>query len=93
VREVWSARLVYGVLSLGSAIGTAFPSSHVAATVAVVATTWSASRRLFAVTLVPAVLLVVATVYCQMHYGVDALAGLAVAGAATATVRTVSHGS
>lgn len=89
VREVWSARLVYGVLDLGSAIGTAFPSSHVAATVAAVATTWSASRRVFAVTVLPAVLLVVATVYCQMHYGVDALAGLAVAALATAAVRAL----
>jgi len=89
VREVWSARLVYGVLDLGSAIGTAFPSSHVAATVAVVATTWSASRRVFAVTVLPAALLVVATVYCQMHYGVDALAGLAVAALATAVARAL----
>ena len=89
VRDVWSARLVYGVLDRGSAIGTAFPSSHVAATVAVVATTWSASRRLFAITVVPAVLLVIATVYCQMHYGVDALAGLAVAAIATAAARAL----
>ena len=30
--------------------------------------------------LVPTVLLTIGVVYCQMHYGVDALAGLAVGG-------------
>ena len=89
VRNVWSARLVYSVLDLGSAIGTAFPSSHVAATAATVAALWWASRRAFAVAVVPAALLVVATVYCQMHYGVDALVGLGVAALAVAVVRAV----
>jgi membrane-associated phospholipid phosphatase len=28
--------------------------------------------------LVPTVLLIVSVVYCQMHYGIDALAGVAV---------------
>ncbi|MGD2136460.1 MAG: phosphatase PAP2 family protein, partial [Gemmatimonadales bacterium] len=33
-RDVWTADVVYAILGAGSAIGTAFPSSHVAATVA-----------------------------------------------------------
>ncbi len=78
VREVWSARLVYGLLGTGSSIGTAFPSSHVAATVAVNVSLWREWRGLALIVLVPTILLVVGTVYCQMHYGVDALAGLCV---------------
>ncbi len=87
VREVWSARIVYGILDAGSAIGTAFPSSHVAATVAAVVALRDESTPLFVVTLVPATLLVVSTVYCQMHYAVDVLAGLAVAAIAVAATR------
>jgi len=82
VRDVWSARMVYGMLGPGSAFGAAFPSSHVAATVAAVATLWREWRTLALALLVPAVLLVIGTVYCQMHYAVDALAGLAVGVAA-----------
>jgi membrane-associated phospholipid phosphatase len=71
------ARLVYGVLALGSSYGAAFPSSHVAATVAALAAAWCGSRTLALVLVPPAILLTVGVVYCQMHYGVDALAGLA----------------
>ena len=87
VREVWSARVVYAMLSAGSAIGTAFPSSHVAATTATVVAMWRASKTVFAVVLVPALLLVVATVYCQMHYGIDAIAGLLVGALAVPAAR------
>jgi membrane-associated phospholipid phosphatase len=78
VREVWSARLVYSLLANGSAFGTAFPSSHVAATVAATVALWYVWRPLAIVVLVPTMLLVVSTVYCQMHYGVDAATGLLV---------------
>jgi membrane-associated phospholipid phosphatase len=78
VREVWSARLVYRALGSGSSVGSAFPSSHVAATVAAVLAVWRAWRPLGALLVVPAVLLTVAVVYCQMHYGVDALTGILV---------------
>jgi len=78
VREVWSARLVYWLLGQGSAFGTAFPSSHVAATVAATVALWYQWRRMALVVLVPTVLLIVGTVYCQMHYGVDAASGLIV---------------
>lgn len=76
VREVWSADLVYALLADGSSVGAAFPSSHVAATVAAVWGVWRAWRGLGLVLGVPTALLTVATVYCQMHYAVDAAAGL-----------------
>ena len=74
------ARLVYATLAGGSSYGAAFPSSHVAATVAAAAAAWRGSRRLGALLAGPTVLLAVAVVYCQMHYAVDALAGVATAG-------------
>ncbi|HET9151223.1 MAG TPA: phosphatase PAP2 family protein [Gemmatimonadales bacterium] len=76
--ETLTARWVYDALSSGSSFGAAFPSSHVAATVAALLAGWRASRRLGLVLLLPTLLLIVAVVYCQMHYAVDALAGLAV---------------
>ncbi|MDQ3139018.1 MAG: phosphatase PAP2 family protein, partial [Gemmatimonadota bacterium] len=72
-----AARLVYATLARGSSYGAAFPSSHVAATVAAVAASWQGSRRLGLALLAPTVLLTIGVVYCQMHYAVDALAGLA----------------
>jgi membrane-associated phospholipid phosphatase len=78
VREVWSAHLVYSVLSAASSFGTAFPSSHVAATVATTYALWFGWRRLAAWFIVPTILLTVGTVYCQMHYGVDAILGVLV---------------
>jgi membrane-associated phospholipid phosphatase len=73
-----AARLVYRTLERGSSYGAAFPSSHVAATVAAAIAAAQGSRRLGLILLVPTVLLTVGVVYCQMHYAVDALAGLAV---------------
>lgn len=73
-----AARLVYQTLAQGSSYGAAFPSSHVAATVAAAIAAGIGSRRLGWVLLAPTVLLTVGVVYCQMHYGVDALGGLAV---------------
>lgn len=78
VREVWSAQLVYGVLARGSSFGAAFPSSHVAATVAVTLGVWRYWRTLGGVFAVAATLLTVATVYCQMHYAIDAVSGVMV---------------
>ncbi len=87
VREVWSAKLVYGVLAGGSSVGAAFPSSHVAAPVAAVWAIWRVWPALARTFAVPTALLTVATVYCQMHYAVDALAGLAVGLAAGAAAQ------
>jgi membrane-associated phospholipid phosphatase len=73
-----AARLVYDTLAEGSSYGAAFPSSHVAATVAAALAAASGSRRLGLLLLGPTILLGVGVVYCQMHYGVDALSGLMV---------------
>lgn len=82
VRSVWSARLVYGTLAGGSSVGAAFPSSHVAATLAAVWGAWRGWRPLGMGLVLPFALLAVGTVYCQMHYGVDAASGLIVGTAA-----------
>ena len=71
-----AARLVYATLASGGSYGAAFPSSHVAATTSAVIAAWLGSRRLGYVLVIPALLLAVGTVYCQMHYAVDAGAGL-----------------
>ena len=73
------ARLVYATLAQGSSYGAAFPSSHVAAAAASTAAAFSGSRRLGFMLLGPTVLLVVGVVYCQMHYAIDAVAGLLIA--------------
>lgn len=74
------ARLVYATLARGSAYGAAFPSSHVAAALVATAAAFRGSPSLGWLLLGPAVLLSVGVVYCQMHYGVDALAGAAIGG-------------
>ncbi|MEP7325236.1 MAG: phosphatase PAP2 family protein [Gemmatimonadota bacterium] len=70
------ARLVYATLSTGSSYGAAFPSSHVAATVAAALAGWLGSRKLGIILAIPTILLTIGVVYCQMHYAVDALAGI-----------------
>jgi len=82
----WAARLVYGVLSEGSAYGAAFPSSHVAGMITASVMSARGSRPLGLVLGMPTVLLTVGVVYCQMHYGVDVLGGALVAGVVIVTV-------
>jgi membrane-associated phospholipid phosphatase len=72
------ARMVYDTLAIGSSFGAAFPSSHVAATVAAALSAARGSKGLAWALALPTALLTVAVVYCQMHYGVDAIAGLLV---------------
>ncbi len=72
------ARLVYATLASGSSYGAAFPSSHVAATIAATSGAWRGSRRLGMLMAIPAMLLTISVVYCQFHYGVDAVAGVGV---------------
>jgi membrane-associated phospholipid phosphatase len=86
------ARAVYGTLATGSSYGAAFPSSHVAAAVAATLSARRGSRALGWVLAVPTVLLTVAVVYCQMHYGVDAVAGLLVGAGVTALVERLDRG-
>jgi hypothetical protein len=69
------ARLVYATLAAGSSYGAAFPSSHVAAAVAATVSSFRGSRALGLALVIPTILLSVGVVYCQMHYGVDAVAG------------------
>lgn len=71
------ARLVYAALHGGSSYGAAFPSSHVAATIAAWLATRREAPRLAAVMLPFVVLMPLATVYCQMHYALDAVFGVA----------------
>ena len=73
-----TARLVYAMLAGGSSYGAAFPSSHVAASIAATVASWRASRALGGALVIPTTLLTIGVVYCQMHYAVDALAGLVV---------------
>lgn len=73
-----AARLTYEALATGSSYGAAFPSSHVAAAVAATRAAARSSRRLGIALALPTALLTLAVVYCQMHYAVDAVAGLAI---------------
>ena len=72
------ARLTYEALATGSSYGAAFPSSHIAAALAATLAAARSSRRLGLLLLIPTVLMTVGVVYCQMHYGVDALGGVLV---------------
>lgn len=83
------ARVVYTTLASGSSYGAAFPSSHVAASVAAALAAYRGSRALGLALAVPTILLTVGVVYCQMHYGIDAVAGLAVGAAVAWSLRTV----
>jgi membrane-associated phospholipid phosphatase len=86
------ARLVYDALASGSSYGAAFPSSHVAAALAATLAALRRSRRLGLVLLIPTALLTVGVVYCQMHYGVDALGGLLVGAVVTGSVGRQKRG-
>lgn len=71
-------QLTHGIVSRGSSRGSAFPSSHVAATVTVLGMAWRYHRPIFWILLGPVVLLSLGTVYGGFHYAVDAVAGLVV---------------
>ena len=85
------ARTVYDTLATGSSYGAAFPSSHVAAAIAATLSAGRGSRALGWVLAAPTVLLSVAVVYCQMHYGVDAVAGLLTGAGVTALVERLDR--
>lgn len=75
----WPVRIARDVIEGGDSWGTAFPSSHVAAAVVAAVFAFRGSRTLGWILSVPAAGIIAAVVYLQIHYGVDALAGLAVA--------------
>ncbi|MFH1143167.1 MAG: phosphatase PAP2 family protein [Candidatus Eisenbacteria bacterium] len=78
MKGVLFPQLTHDMLTRGAAVGTAFPSSHVAVAVAI----WLAARRhlrrLSHVLMVVAASIFVGTVYGGFHYALDAVAGLAV---------------
>jgi len=84
-----AARLVYGLLGQASSYGAAFPSSHVAGTWAAVASVSIAAWRWPLVLIAAA--LTVGVVYCQMHYAVDAIAGMLVAAGAVGATRMIGE--
>ena len=86
-----AARLVYATLARGSSYGAAFPSSHVAAALAATIACWQSGWRRGLMLAIPTTLLTVSVVYCQMHYAVDALAGLAVGALAALAARLVAE--
>jgi membrane-associated phospholipid phosphatase len=70
-------RVFDGILALEVPTG-AMPSSHVAVTVALLVAFWHHLRRAFWVSVTPAALLIVSTVYVRAHYASDAVVGLIV---------------
>lgn len=72
-------QLVHTILEGGSSKGTAFPSSHVAATVSAWLAVGRESRRTFLVMAPFVIALTWGTVYGRFHYGIDAGVGLLVA--------------
>lgn len=68
--------IVHDILESGSSKGTAFPSSHVAASLAVVLAASREDRRWLWALIVPEAALIVGTVYGRFHYAIDALVGL-----------------
>lgn len=75
IAEVATARVVHWLTEGGSAIGTAFPSSHVAATWCAVFALWNDARPLALLVAPVALGLALGTVYGQFHYAVDSIAG------------------
>ena len=78
--DVGPARFTQWLLDRGDSWGAAFPSSHVAASVVATGFALRYWRPLGVALLLPTTGLVLAVVYGQFHYGVDALSGLLVAG-------------
>ena len=72
------AQLTAQFLERGAAWGAAFPSSHVAVSVAATVAAFREWRALGLLLVLPTVLLTLGSVYGQFHYAVDAIAGLGV---------------
>jgi membrane-associated phospholipid phosphatase len=85
------AQLTARFLDHVAAWGAAFPSSHVAVSVAATATALREWRALGLMLVVPTTLLALGSVYGQFHYAVDVLAGLGVGLAVAAGVWLTSR--
>ncbi|MCA9723118.1 MAG: phosphatase PAP2 family protein, partial [Gemmatimonadetes bacterium] len=72
-------RLVRSLNDQGDSWGSAFPSSHVAASAAALMLGMNGCRRLGTALLPIAVGILLAVVYFRVHYVLDAVAGLALA--------------
>jgi membrane-associated phospholipid phosphatase len=85
--QVAPARWAEWLLDRGDSWGAAFPSSHVAASVVATGMALRYWRPLGLMLLPLTIGLVLAVVYGQFHYGVDALGGLVLAAAMLATMQ------
>ncbi len=70
-------QIVHTILETGSSRGTAFPSSHIAASGVAVLAAGREDRRWLLTLMLPQITLALGTVYGRFHYGVDAIAGVA----------------
>ena len=75
-----TALIVTWLLKSGDAWGSAFPSAHVAVTTVLTIGAFLEHKRIGFFLLPLMIMLILATVYAQIHYAVDALAGLLLAG-------------
>jgi membrane-associated phospholipid phosphatase len=80
-------RLVRSLNERGDSWGSAFPSSHVAASATALLLAMRGCRRLGTLLLPIAIGILLAVVYFRVHYVLDAVAGLAIALLAVAVVR------
>ena len=87
--DVEPARLARWLLDRGDSWGAAFPSSHVAASVVATGVALRYWRPLGLALVLPTAGLVLAVVYGQFHYAVDALSGLIVGGIMLAVMQRV----
>lgn len=85
------ARAVQELLDSGAAWGTAFPSSHVAVSLVAAGAAAREWTALGAALVPAAVVLTLGTVYGQLHYAVDALAGAALAAVVLAVTRKMGR--
>lgn len=77
--DAWPVLVARHIIEGQDSFGTAFPSSHVAAALTAAYFAYRGWRPLGVILLVPALGIIAAVVYLQIHYGVDALAGILVA--------------
>ncbi len=72
-------RLTHQMAVGGGVVGGAFPSSHAALSTLNLLLAYKLEKRLFFVTLLPTIGLLVGTVYCRYHYALDTIVGMLVA--------------
>ena len=71
-------QLTNAIVAGGSSRGSAFPSSHIAASISVLGMARLYNKPAYRILFLPVMLLTVGTVYGGFHYAVDAVAGLAI---------------